>query len=300
MRLSKVGEFRLIERVTRGLPRGPDLRVGVGDDAAVVRVPGPNDLLITTDMLVEGRHFRRDWSTLREIGQKALLVNVSDIAAMGGRPRYAVVACGLPPKLSLRSARDLFGGIRTAARRAGLFLVGGDTNRSNRLILSLTVVGEVEEGRGLLRSGARVGDAIYVSGRLGRGGMNLKGHKIYLPPIRVSLGRALLKRKLARSCIDLSDGLLADLRHILEASGVGAEVQVEEIPGKAPLPLKLTGGEDYELLFTASRRARVPRKIGGVPLTRIGRIIPGVGKIRLIGRGGRPLPLPKRMGYTHF
>lgn len=297
MSLKSVGEFGLIRRLTAGLPK-MEGGLGVGDDCAVIRIPGPKDLLMTTDMLIEGIHFRRDWSSMLEIGRKAMLVNISDIAAMGGIPRYAVVAVGLPRTLSVKQAEQIFLGIKQICRQAGLRLVGGDTNRAPKLMITVTVLGEVEKGKALTRGGAKVGDFIYVTGSLGDAAVALRRHRHHEPPLRVPVGRFL--NRLADSCIDLSDGFLQDLGHILESSRVGAQIHVGCLPGKASLNIRLTGGEDYEILFTVPPRVRVPDKIHGVRVAAVGTITPLKEGIQLVGPMGRQFPLPRRWGYSHF
>lgn len=301
MSLKRLGEFGLIQRLTAGLPkRRGALRQGVGDDCAVIRIPGSRDLLATTDMLIEGVHFRSDWSSMEEIGRKAMLANISDIAAMGGKPRFGLVAVGLPPRSSLQGVDAMFRGLRREARRAGVLLVGGDTDRSQRLLITVTLLGDVEKGRALTRDGARPGDILYVTGRLGEGGRALAAKSIFIPPLRVSVGRELVRKKLAQSCIDISDGFLQDLTHLLRESCVGAEIEVDRLPGSAPTSLKLTSGDDYEILFSTPPRVKIPKKIHGVRVTRVGRILPWREGVRMVDRRGREVPLPRRLGYSHF
>lgn len=316
----QIGEFGLIERLTRHLRRGRHVILGVGDDCAAIKISMDFRLLLTTDMLIEGIHFRRDWMTPFEIGRKAMLVNLSDIAAMGGVPRYALVSVGLPKGMGLGGAADLFKGLRRTAEGEGVSIVGGDTNASPRLVVNVTLVGEVR-GRVLTRSGARVGDDIWVTGTLGQSSLGLaalrrgrkKGYERYIrshktPSCRIEIGRILAKNLRVHSLIDLSDGLLGDLRHILEESRVGAEVHADQVPvlagftpaaralGLNPDRLKLAGGEDYELLFTASEGARLGRKILDVPVTKIGIIKPQRFGLKVVDSGGRSY----QSGYTGF
>lgn len=299
--IKNLGEFGLIRRLTAGIPRRKgDLRLGIGDDCAILEPKGARHLLVTTDMLIESVHFRRDWYTDRQIGQKAMRVNLSDIAAMGGIPRYAVVAVGLPRSLKLKAIEELFRGIKEVARESGCLLIGGDTNASRQLTLSVTLLGEVEKGRSLTRAGARVGDFIYVTGQLGKAALSLQAHRYYNPPNRLKVGRFLVKRRLATAAIDISDGLLGDLQHIMEESRVGAIVAANNLPGSAPQTMKLTGGEDYEILFTSPPGKVVPREISGVKVSRIGRITPFKEGLRLLDGRGRQFPLPRQLGYRHF
>ncbi len=300
MSLKRLGEFGLIRHLTAGIPRKRGvLRLGIGDDCAIIGLSEKTDLLVTTDMLIERVHFRRDWYSDRQIGEKAMRVNLSDIAAMGGIPRYAVVAVGLPRSLRLTEVEQLFRGIKKVCRETGCLLIGGDTNASRQLTLAVTILGEVEKGRGLRRSGARVGDLLYVTGVLGKADSFLRQHRYYPPPDRLKIGRFLVTRRLATSAIDISDGLLGDLQHIMEESGVGAEVEVLRLPGSASQLAKLTGGEDYEILFTAPAGRKIPDKIAGVPIRRIGRITALRRGIRLV-REGVEIPIPPKTGFRHF
>ncbi|MBI4374146.1 MAG: thiamine-phosphate kinase [Deltaproteobacteria bacterium] len=309
--MPRLNEFELIRRLTRRLPKKKGgVRLGVGDDCAIVRIPKEKDLLVTTDMLIEGCHFRTDWpaspglrrsgSSMRQIGRKGMLVNLSDIAAMGGVPRFAVISVGLPRRLSLKEAEELFRGIQEIARKTGVLIVGGDTNRSRKLILNITLLGEVEKGRGLTRSGARAGDLIHVTGRLGDADAALFRRRHHEPPLRLSLGQFLVKNRIATSCIDVSDGLLGDLGHLLDQSRRGAVLYADRLPGKSNLKSKLSGGEDYELLFTVPPRVKIPKKIHGVPVPLIGRILPLKGGRWLVDSKGRKNPWPKKTGFRHF
>jgi thiamine-monophosphate kinase len=317
----KTGEFELIRRLTSRLKLGKDVLVGPGDDCAVIRV-GENRLLLTTDILIEGVHFRRD-SAPEEIGFKAMRVNLSDVAAMGGAPRWALVSVGLPPDARGRFAEKLFQGLRRAAEEAGATIVGGDTNASGRLVVNVALVGEAGP-RLLLRSGARPGDRLYVTGTLGGSALGLAalkgrrsaGFEAFIarhkkPPLRLAAGRVLAGLRGITAAIDLSDGLAGDLPHVLEASGVGAEVDLGSLPlfpgfaaaarrlGEDPLGLALGGGEDYEILFAASPRVKVPRKIGGVPVANLGIIAPKSRGLRWTGGGGAVLK-GDFSGFRHF
>jgi thiamine-monophosphate kinase len=324
VRRAAPGEFQLIQRLASKLWEGPGVALGPGDDAAVVHIGGKK-VLLTTDLLIEGVHFRTDWMTPEEIGFKAMRVNLSDIAAMGGFPRFALISVGLPPAWRARKAERLFRGFYKAAREAGAAIVGGDTNASDRLVVNVALLGEAG-GRVLTRGGARAGDSIYVTGELGASALGLaalkrgrrgfegfvRRHKT--PPLRVNVGRVLAKIDGIHAAIDLSDGLAGDLGHILEKSGVGAAVDVDALPrpggferaaerlGCDLLSEMLSGGEDYELAFTASSRVKIPRKISGVPVAKIGKITPKSSGLRWLRRDGTPVKggIIGLQGFRHF
>jgi len=308
-------ELQLIERVRRKLPSlAKGLRIGIGDDAAVMRPRTGTDWVVTTDAFLENVHFLRQVHPPRDVGYKALARATSDIAAMGARPQYFLMSLGLPPNSTGKWLDAFLDGMATAARRFGLSLAGGDTTSYPTVIVNLTVIGEAEPGRAILRSGARPGDVICVSGRLGeaemgwrlaqRGLHNKKRRyrkllrKHFHPEPRLELGQWLAARQYATSMIDTSDGLSTDLGHICEASDVGARLFEEKIPvvdvppelrraGLDPLQLALDGGEDYELLFTVPKRmaARLPKKIGGATVTAIGEIMHGNQIVLVDARG---------------
>lgn len=297
--------------------------LGVGDDAALVQ-PSPGSALATsTDMLVAGRHFFAD-ADPRQLGHKALAVNLSDMAAMGATPRWATLALAFPD-IDERWLSEFAEGFMALARRHNVDLIGGDTARGP-LNICVHIIGEVSAAAALRRDGARIGDDIWISGRLGDAALALAHlqHRITLqgpeieaclpalhkPEPRITLGRALLG--VASAAIDISDGLLADLGHILERSGAGATIEFAAIPKSdivarhlgdlAARDALLTGGDDYELCFAAPQTGRVriaaiTRELG-LPLTRIGCIEAGD---RLIVRdeSGRPMNIERR-GYDHF
>ena len=309
MRIEEIGEFGLIEDLARLLPEGEEVIRGIGDDAAVL--PGRKRdryLLITTDSITEGIHFRR-LAGARRIGRKALAVNLSDIAAMGGLPLWAVVNLGLPPGLSVRYCRQLYRGMADLADKFELSIVGGDTFRnSSGIMISVTVVGEVEKKRCVFRDGAKPGDVICMTGELGAAGG--RKHLDFTPRIREA--RYLVETFSPSAMIDISDGLFADLIKLCRASGVGAVIGEEAIPivkelrGKSgKRKLRAAGaGEEFELLFSLPEN-----EIGGLlncfaadtgtMVTPIGKIIDDEDRRELIARDGKVKPFPET-GYTHF
>lgn len=324
MSLAKLGEFGLIARIRQAVTDPAELPLGIGDDCAAARVPPGELLLTTTDLLIEQVHFRRDWTTARDLGRKSVAVNVSDIAAMGGTPRQVFLGIGVPADFPLSEIEDFLQGVLEAAAGYGATLAGGDTCRSpGPLFISVTAQGSVPPQQLLTRSGARPGDGIYVSGTLGDSALALRqlqtgrvpipelARRHHDPRARVELGRQLAAGQLASAMIDLSDGLLGDLGHILAASGVGASLEPGLLPRSAALSqalpaaeqqeLALTGGEDYELLFTvpaAQQDAVAALASTGLPLTRIGMIRAEPG-LELVAADGSILP-PPTGGFKHF
>ncbi len=307
--------------------KNPFIPTGIGDDCAVLRMMGGRgkekykDTLVTTDFTLEGIHFRRDWHSPESVGHRCLARGLSDIAAMGGEPVAAFLSLALPRDLPQswvgRFARSLI----SLAERHGVTLAGGDTAESpNGILADIVVVGTVPKGKAVLRSGARAGDLIYVSGELGGSAaavweMRMKPKRKlnprnyprhFFPEPRIELGRILREKGLATAMIDTSDGLSTDLAHICGESVAGAEIESELIPrasvGKPSREVDrqfaLHGGEDYELLFTAPRGKRVPSRIAGIPITRIGRITRGK-DIILMSRSGVGYELHPR-GWEHF
>jgi thiamine-monophosphate kinase len=320
-------EDQLIERVRRRFPSmGHGLRMGIGDDAAVLRPRGGSEWVVTTDAFLENVHFLRRVHSPKAVGYKALARATSDIAAMGARARYFFLAVGLPDACAGPWLDDFLDGMARAARRFGLTLSGGDTTKYPQFIANLTVLGEIDRGKAILRSGAKPGDLLCISGRLGEAELGfqliqkklhkqkrwtnlLKKH--FYPEPRLALGEWLSAHRCATSMIDTSDGLSTDLAHICKASGVGAIVWASKIPavrvppelqrlGLDPLELALNGGEDYELLFTVPKKfsSRMPRKIGAIPLTVIGEITREK-KVILRGSDGCSTPLQPK-GWDPF
>ena len=315
------------------------LRKGIGDDCAVIGWSSKSDLLITTDLFLEDIHFHRRWMEPHAIGHKTLARGLSDIAAMGGIPRHALLSIGIPEELDQPWIDRFLAGFFHLAEEAKVVLAGGDTGRSKKgFIADIIVLGEAPKGSAVMRSGARVGDEIWVSGQLGNASAGLaileqstrkkrnsesqaNARKSFLyPQPRLEIGQFLRKRKLATAMMDISDGLSIDLDRLCKASGVGAHLIADWIPstslhtvtkdisGEAlkrgsSLHRALHGGEDFELLFTVPpNRARlIPRNIGSVNLTRVGTIVPRKrGKLNLtLERNNRRESLPV-LGWQHF
>jgi thiamine-monophosphate kinase len=301
-------ELELVERIRRRAFRAPaaGLVLGIGDDCAVFRPRGSaEDLLFTTDLLVEGAHYLRSTHTAEDVGWKALARGLSDIAAMGGEPRFCLVSLALAPWQNDAWIDGFYRGLLRLARRERTPLAGGDLGHAALAMCDIVVCGAVPRGKALLRGGARAGDAIYVSGALGGSALGLargpgrrrdaawKRHA--RPEPRLALGRFLRERVRATAAMDLSDGLSLDLRRLATESGVSAEIEAPPRFRGASLDQALHGGEDYELLFTAPARTRVPAEFEGVPLARIGTLRKGrPGDVTL---DGEPLP---PLGYDHF
>jgi thiamine-monophosphate kinase len=317
-----LAEKALISRIRRKAASGRSILIGIGDDCAVLPLPTGREALVTTDFSLEGVHFRREWHPAESVGHRCLARGLSDIAAMGGDPRAAFLSLALPRNLPQAWVDGFLRGLLKLAKRFGVGLAGGDTAESlGGVLADIVVLGSVPKGKAILRSGARPGDRIYVSGELGGSAetlhrmMEKPKHKLkpadfsqhFFPEPRVQLGRFLSDKGLASAMIDISDGLSTDLAHICEESSVGAEVQAEAIPratiGKpeqeVDLEFALHGGEDYELLFTAPRGKRVPARIAGVPITLIGHIKRGRNTVILVNNGGEGREL-RPGGWEHF
>ena len=308
-----MSEFELIRRYFDRAPRHALL--GVGDDCALLRPDAGFDLAVTTDMLVEGRHFLPG-AQPRALGHKALAVNLSDLAAMGATPRWVTLAIALPavePAWLEAFSEGLF----ALAARYNVDLIGGDTTRGPLRTISVTAIGEVPPGLALERAGARADDEIWVSGELGGAALGLAhpeiaeaAKRLHAPEPRVELGERL--RRLAHAAIDISDGLASDLRHILERSGVGATVHYDRVPRPPAFAALndpelekrcvLSGGDDYELLFTAPREHRreleaLARELR-LGLTPIGTIHAGDARLAVLDDRGKALE--HRGGFDHF
>jgi thiamine-monophosphate kinase len=291
---------RLRKAVT--IPAGSPVILGIGDDCAIYRPRGSaDDLLFTSDMFIEGVHFLPETHKPAMAGRKALVRSLSDIAAMGGAPRFCLVSLCVPGWASAKWVDRFFDGILDLAAATGSILAGGDLAQGDALTCDVTVCGAVPRGAALRRDGARPGHDIYLSGALGGSALGLetkKGKALrrhLRPEPRLALGRFLRETLRAASAIDLSDGLSLDLRRVCIASGVEADIVAPpRFPG-ASLEQAVHGGEDYELLFTVPARTKVPDRFEGLPLTLIGSIARGsTGEVRM---DGKPLAA---LGYDHF
>lgn len=259
---------------------------GIGDDCAVIRPQPGFELLVTTDLSIEDVHFRRAWHPARSVGHRCLARGLSDIAAMGGEPLACFLSLGIPQDLHKKWALEFLEGLMRLARGWGVELAGGDVSSASKITADIIVVGRVPSGHAILRSGARSGDRIFVTGQLGASAATLRrlfagerarpspSSRHFFPEPRLEVARVLRERRLATSMIDLSDGLSIDLGHICEESQVAARVSSSQIPiaSAADLKLALHGGEDYELLFTAPVKAKIPKQIAGTTITEIGTI----------------------------
>jgi thiamine-monophosphate kinase len=303
---------------------------GIGDDAAVVRPAGADEFwLLTTDMLAEGIDFRLEWATARQLGRKSIAVNLSDLAAMGARPRFHTVSLGLPRGVSRRWISQFYRGLTERGHASGTVLVGGDLSDSpGGILISITAVGESAGRKVLYRSGGRAGDFLYVTGILGRSAAGLgllrqgcirprdrsRREAIRLhrePEPRCETGLWLAQSGFIRCMMDLSDGLSVDLPRLCAASGTGAEVDSGRLPvfseaaawGFDPVALALHGGEDFELLFSvpeSKHRLFEARYPGHFPrATRIGRMVRGSGDV-WIHHAGKDRRRLKKLGYDHF
>jgi thiamine-monophosphate kinase len=327
MKLSRLGEFGLIERVRRATPKSRGVLLGIGDDAAWVASKF-GSLLITSDLLIEGVHFDLKWTSLFALGYKAVAVNLSDIAAMGGTPAYLILSLGIPAKFRSEDIDEFYRGIRSLAKKNGVALVGGDTNLADSLLISACLIGHAPY-RPVTRAGAKIGDDVYVTGTIGDAALALKllkskspqperGPAAYLlarhhrPTPKVAVGALLARERLATAMIDVSDGLIQDLGHICKVSKIGAVLWEEKLPlspayralcGKEGTRPALTGGEDYELLFCAPprNRSRIAKLQHGADLvmTRIGTCVSAREGITVFDSAGKPLSI-RAKGHDHF
>ena len=333
-----VAERELLRRIRERSAPGPGLRLGIGDDCALLRTRPGEELAVTTDLSIAGRHFELNWHPPESVGHRTLARGLSDLAAMGARPVAAFLSLGLPRELTTAAGRGrsrrawvdrFFDGLLALADAHKTPLAGGDLAESPIAVADIVLVGAVRRGHALLRSGARPGDLLYVTGSLGGAAAglerlsglakagsssDLRAVKIpksleaalaphLYPQPRIAQGLSLQRRGLATAALDVSDGLSTDLGHLCEESGVAALVESDSLPvhPAATSYQALHGGEDYELLFTARATTRIPRRLAGVPVTEIGRITrirPGEPIVQLItGRIAEPLE-PK--GWEHF
>ncbi len=333
--VSDIGEFGLIDRIQKMLPEVEhrDVIVGIGDDTAVIRVDENRALLITCDIQVEDQHFRLKNISPYQLGRRAMAVNLSDIAAMGGKPTFALVSLGFPKSFPLSDFEDLIKGMRDQLSEFSAVIIGGNlSNTESKMVIDLTLMGDVVHSQFLTRGGAKPGDRIFVTGNLGVSGVGFyvlekygKNYppefddlvKKHLQPIpRIHIGQRIAQSGFATAMIDISDGIASDLYHIYTMSGVGAEIDQNKLPlpdniyrvvsqtGKSPLHLALHSGEDYELLFTT--KSDTPDSLfdvltseTGVPITEIGRILPQNKGYYLIDNQGKRCPLQPK-GWDHF
>jgi thiamine-monophosphate kinase len=326
------GEPALIEALARRFGGAPaEVAVGIGDDCAAIDLGGADYLLWTIDTLVEGVHFDLSFISLEQLGRKALAVNLSDIAAMGGTPRYALLSLGWPPDRDSSEVLKLGQGLGQAARDYQVAVIGGDTVASPPgVLVSVTVLGKVPRGELLRRAGARVGDRLYVTGPLGESaaGLEIMRRGLKLDPAlkeplcrahldpqpQLQAGRVLARQRLATALIDLSDGVATDLFHVCRASGVGARLEAAAVPvsprvravapilARDPLELALMGGEDYQLLFAtpvekAPALLQAFSQAGLPPPLPLGGIVPGEGVVLCSPEGDRDI---SGDGYDHF
>ena len=332
----RAGELDLLKRIRARASRrtggktGVSVRMGIGDDCALLRLRSGKELAVTTDLSIEGRHFKLDWHPPESVGHRTLARGLSDLAAMGAKPVAAFLSLGLPRNLTVPAIGKpawvdrFFDGLLALAELHQVPLAGGDLAESPIAMADIVLTGAVQKGQALLRSGAQVGDRIYVTGSLGGAAAELEqlgrapddfvgmigaaqGHPHLFPQPRVAQGLWLRKYGLASGAIDLSDGLSTDLNHLCEESGVAAELFAAALPlgHGATLGMALHGGEDYELLFTAPDEAKIPRRIAGVPITAIGRVVKmrqGGTRVTLKHQAGSSLgsePLEPH-GWEHF
>ena len=329
--MKKINEFELINRLTADLPTyNSNIIKGVGDDCAVIKQADGNYLLTTCDSQVDGVHFDSLVSTPRQIGQKAVAVNVSDIAAMGGRPTYCMVSLIIPKKLKPDYIQAIYDGIKMSCASDKIQIIGGNITSGKQLIIDITMMGAVKSDELLLRSGAKVGDKVLVTGSLGMAAAGLKLiqnlgiliadkdvliQKQLTPIARLSESVVIAQSKLATSMIDISDGLFSDIRHVCDASKVGVMIYESQIPisdsviqienqlGQKPFTLATSGGEDYELLFTTSAESvakviqLIQSKTGNL-VTEIGEIVPINDGKWIIGSNNTKFPV-NSTGWSH-
>jgi thiamine-monophosphate kinase len=330
----EIGEFGLIDRISAMLPEhGAGVIKGIGDDVAVLDTSGPEYLLATCDIQVEGVHFLREAITAYQLGRKVAAINVSDIAAAGGEPRWGLVSLAVPGEMEVEYVEELYRGMREQMQSAGASIAGGNLSRMQSIVVvDFTLLGVVAPERLILRSTARVGDAILLTGRSGesRAGLELIRRpelavssstrqrlieRHLCPQPRLAEGRVLARSGLVTARLDVSDGVIGDLSHICTASGRGAEIETSAVEispelrqaareaGAEPLEWALTGGEDYELLFTAAPEAvaKLQRRVleeTGTVCAQIGRITEGTGVSARFAEGARRVWATG--GWDHF
>jgi thiamine-monophosphate kinase len=313
-----VKERSLIQQIRRIAASSVNtaVKMGIGDDCAILRLKPGYELLVTTDLCIENVHFRRAWHPPAAVGHRCLTRGLSDIAAMGGEPVACFLSLGLPADLPQSWVNGFLRGLQSLACRYKVQLAGGDVSSALQIAADIVVTGQVPSGTAVLRSGASPGDRIYVTGSLGGSAATLKqlfaGKAIkpaksnahFYPHARLEVGKWLRKQGRTSAMIDISDGLSVDLSHICDESGVAAILMSNMVPiaRNADLELAFHGGEDYELLFTVPRRARIPARIAGVAISQIGEIVNRrdySSAIQILGDNGKVTSLPQR-GWQHF
>lgn len=322
MRLGDVGEFGLIDRIDALARRSTGSRValGIGDDAALLRPRANEEVVVTSDAHVENVHFRWREQSARHVGHQALAANLSDLAAMGARPAGFTLSLAAPPDLEVRTVLDVVRGLLSVGARVGCPLVGGNVTRARQTSLHITALGTVRRGRALLRSSARPGDRLFVTGVLGAAALARRraarsGRLRHRSEPRIAAGLALARLQSCGACIDVSDGFSADLQHLLTASQAGAEVDFSALPRPRgfeaacralhvrPERLLLAGGEDYELLFTlrpgAPAVGRLEARLGA-PVTAIGVVTSRSRGVAWKGVPQGTMPSGRGMGWRHF
>ena len=304
--------IKAVQRAASRAGKPAGVVAGIGDDCAVLRVGSGNEILVTTDFSLEGIHFRREWHSPEAVGHRCLARGLSDIAAMSGIPVAAFLSLAMPANLPQRWVDGFLHGFLRLADRYCVPLAGGDTGESPTGVLAdIVLIGRVPKGTALLRSAAKPGDSIYVTGELGTSAAILAklqrgarktglGNAHFFPEPRLAVGTFLRERRMASAAIDLSDGLSTDLAHVCEESGVGAAIQASAIPHAKEVTLEqaLHGGEDYELLFTAPPKTKVPLRIAGVRVSRIGEVTRDR-EMYLADETGRRVRLTAA-GWEHF
>ena len=330
MNIRDLGEFPFLRRLRERLPRAshdPRVQLGVGDDCAALSLLGLT--VLTTDAMIAGVHFQCEWAPFFVLGQKAFAVNASDVAAMGGEPAFALLSLGVPQDFAVKDLDAFFDGFLEAAQQMRTTLIGGNMSAAPVLMISVSLLGQTPHGP-VTRSGARVGDEVYVTGTLGDAALGLRlltneltgdaesaavqhlKQRFLCPTARVTVGKELAAQGLATAMIDVSDGLLQDLGHLCEASQVGAVVEAPTVPlsegyrtlmGTQDWTPALAGGEDYELLFSAPVTARSGiREIAdksGCAITRIGSLVPQADGVTVVLPDG-PRAASAFTGFNHF